>query len=158
MTIIEDSVRRSDMPSVEGREYSIREVARMFGVEPSTLRYYEDSGLLTNVERTASGQRVYLQCHINRLASISCFKDAGMTISDLKRFFALEAAEGEHSDEIVDLLEGRRAAIQRQRAALDEAYAHVLRKLHFYTAIRTSVHEHKPAPSWDDYRDTVFTS
>lgn len=32
----------------------------MFHMEPSTLRYYEDAGLLTNVGRTPAGQRIYL--------------------------------------------------------------------------------------------------
>lgn len=51
---------------------------------------------------------------------------------DLKRFFAFEADEPEHIDDIVALLEDRRAAIEEQRRTLDEAYAHVLRKLHYY--------------------------
>ena len=55
-----------------------------------------------------------------------------MSIEDLKRFFAFEADEPEHIDDIVALLEDRRAAIEEQRRTLDEAYAHVLRKLHYY--------------------------
>ena len=31
--------------------YTIREIARRFHVQTSTLRYYEDQGLLRNVER-----------------------------------------------------------------------------------------------------------
>ena len=31
--------------------YTIRQVATQFHMQPSTLRYYEDQGLLTNVER-----------------------------------------------------------------------------------------------------------
>ncbi|ERI83372.1 MerR family transcriptional regulator [Bifidobacterium bifidum] len=95
--------------------YTIREVADMFHMEPSTLRYYEDAGLLTNVGRTPAGQRIYLQCHINRMRTICCFKHAGMSIEDLKRFFAFEADEPEHIDDIVALLEDRRAAIEAQR-------------------------------------------
>ena len=87
----------------------------MFHMEPSTLRYYEDAGLLTNVGRTPAGQRIYLQCHINRMRTICCFKHAGMSIEDLKRFFAFEADEPEHIDDIVALLEDRRAAIEAQR-------------------------------------------
>ena len=37
--------------------YTIRQVATQFHMQPSTLRYYEDQGLLTNVERTETGQR-----------------------------------------------------------------------------------------------------
>ena len=35
--------------------YTIRQVAPQFHMQPSTLRYYEDQGLLTNVERTETG-------------------------------------------------------------------------------------------------------
>ena len=38
-----------------------------------------------------------------------------MSIEDLKRFFAFEADEPEHIDDIVALLEDRRAAIEEQR-------------------------------------------
>ena len=67
--------------------YTIRQVATQFHMQPSTLRYYEDQGLLTNVERTETGQRIYEDCHIDRLRAICCFKNAGMTIDDLKKFW-----------------------------------------------------------------------
>lgn len=40
--------------------YTIKEVSEMFHLPSSTLRYYEDLGILTNVERSKSGQRVYI--------------------------------------------------------------------------------------------------
>ena len=137
-----------------GRRYSIRQVADMFDMEPSTLRYYEDAGLLTNVERTSTGQRVYRQGHINRLSSICCFKHAGMSIADLKRFFVYEADERTHIDDMMTLLEERHDAIDEQLRALEEAHAHVLRKLHFYGDIRE--HLRGNAPDWDDYRNAHF--
>ena len=73
--------------------YTIRQVATQFHMQPSTLRYYEDQGLLTNVERTETGQRIYEDCHIDRLRAICCFKNAGMTIDDLKKFFVYESYE-----------------------------------------------------------------
>ena len=36
--------------------YTIRQVATQFHMQPSTLRYYEEQGLLTNVDRTETGQ------------------------------------------------------------------------------------------------------
>lgn len=35
--------------------YTIREMARKFDMQPSTLRYYEDQGLLTDVGRDDAG-------------------------------------------------------------------------------------------------------
>ena len=64
--------------------YTIREVAQRFHVQTSTLRYYEDQGLLCDVERDDAGRRVYTDSHIGRLEAIACFKHAGMSIDELK--------------------------------------------------------------------------
>ena len=65
------------------QSYTIKEVSQMFQLPASTLRYYEDMGILTDIARTESGQRIYLQKHINRLRTICCFKRTGMSISQL---------------------------------------------------------------------------
>lgn len=66
--------------------YTIKEVSEMFHLPSSTLRYYEDLGILTNVGRSKSGQRVYIQGHINRLKTICCFKKTGMSIANCSSF------------------------------------------------------------------------
>ncbi|TPF95524.1 MerR family transcriptional regulator [Bifidobacterium sp. UTCIF-39] len=137
--------------------YSIRQIAAMFHMQPSTLRYYEDAGLLTNVERDSAGQRVYRECHINRLRTICCFKHAGMSISELQRFFSYESDEVGHIDEIMKLLYERHEALDEQRRALEEAHAHLLRKLHFYGDIQKATRENRPLPQWSDYRHAEFT-
>lgn len=137
--------------------YTIRQVSTQFRMQPSTLRYYEDQGLLTNVGRTETGQRVYEECHLNRLRAICCFKNAGMTIDDLKKFFVYESNEPEHIDEILDLLESRRAALDEQRRALNEAAMHVQRKLHYYGDIKRSIDSGKPLPDWADYKNRVYS-
>ena len=48
-------------------EYTIREISELFGLPASTIRYYEEEGILTNVARTPSGQRIFGDCHVNRL-------------------------------------------------------------------------------------------
>lgn len=136
--------------------YTIREVATRFHMQPSTLRYYEDQGLLTNVGRSESGQRVYEDCHLHRLAAICCFKNAGMTIEDLKKFFTYEADEPKHIDEILDLLEARRRTLDEQRRALDEAAMHVQRKLHYYGDIKRALDAGEPMPDWGNYRGQVY--
>ena len=85
--------------------YTIREVAQRFHVQTSTLRYYEDQGLLCNVERDDAGRRVYTDAHIGRLKAIACFKHAGMSIDELKRFFAYEKDERAHIADMLELLE-----------------------------------------------------
>ncbi|MFQ6865350.1 MerR family transcriptional regulator [Blautia sp.] len=37
------------------------------------MRYYEDAGILPNIERNSSGQRIFTDWHIERLKAICCF-------------------------------------------------------------------------------------
>ncbi|PJM78575.1 MerR family transcriptional regulator [Bifidobacterium scaligerum] len=145
------------MQHEEPRVYTIREVAAQFHMQPSTLRYYEEQGLLTNVGRTASGQRIYEECHINRLRAICCFKNAGMTIEDLKKFFIYEQDEPAHIDEILALLESRRKTLDEQRRALNEAAMHVQRKLHYYGDIKRALDAGERLPDWGNYKTHVYS-
>ena len=60
------------------KQYSICEVSAKFNLPASTLRYYEEVGILTDIPRNSSGKRIYLEKHINRLKTICCFKNTGM--------------------------------------------------------------------------------
>ena len=138
------------------KEYTIREISERFGLPASTIRYYEEEGILTNVGRTPSGQRVFTDGHVNRLRTVCCFKNTGMTIAELKQFFAYEADEAAHLDDILALLQQRKESVTAQIAQLKEAYAHVLRKIHYYEDIQKSLNENLPLPQWKDYRQRVY--
>ena len=65
--------------------YSIGQVAEMFGLPISTLRYYDKQGLFPNMERV-SGIRRFSEAEIEALRVIECLKKAGMEIRDIKQF------------------------------------------------------------------------
>ena len=50
---------------MEQQTYTIREMSERFGLPASTLRYYEEIGLLTDVIHTESKKRIYTQQHIS---------------------------------------------------------------------------------------------
>jgi MerR family transcriptional regulator, copper efflux regulator len=64
-------------------EYQIKAVAELSGFSTSTLRYYEEIGLLTPLSRTAAGYRTYDQTAIDRLAFISRAKQLGCTLEEI---------------------------------------------------------------------------
>lgn len=137
-------------------QYTIKEISEMFQLPPSTLRYYEDQKLLTNIKRTDSGQRIYEDCHVNRLKTICCFKNAGMSIAQLQKFFSYESQETEHVDDILQLLTTHKNTITEQIETLQNAYAHLLRKLHYYNDIKKSLKSSEPLPDWKDYKFKTF--
>ena len=72
--------------------YSIGQVAEMFGLPISTLRYYDKQGLFPNMERV-SGIRKVSETEIEALRVIECLKKAGMEIKDIRQFMGW-CAEG----------------------------------------------------------------
>ena len=65
--------------------YTIGQVAEMFGLPISTLRYYDKQGLFPNMERV-SGIRKFSEAEIEALRVIECLKKTGMEIKDIRQF------------------------------------------------------------------------
>lgn len=61
----------------DGTLVGIGEVARRFGVQPSTLRYYDEFGLLAPAARRA-GRRYYGQQELRRLVLIQLYATTGL--------------------------------------------------------------------------------
>lgn len=62
----------------------IGEIARQVGVATSAIRFYEESGLLPEPERTPSGYREYEPAVIDRLVFIRAGQAVGLTLAELK--------------------------------------------------------------------------
>jgi DNA-binding transcriptional MerR regulator len=89
--------------------YRIGEVAAATGFPASTLRYYEDEGLLPAPDRTASGQRVHGDAHVARLRFMARAKRLGLRleeIAELARAWDDEPCAITHS-QLVGLLDGK---------------------------------------------------
>lgn len=66
--------------------YSIGEVSVMFHLSIPTLRYYDNQGLLIDIERDDSGIRRFNDKTIENIRVIECLKKSGMQIKDIKQF------------------------------------------------------------------------
>lgn len=63
--------------------YTIGQVAEMFGLPISTLRYYDKQGLFPQLIRE-SGIRKFSENEIEALRIIECLKKSGLEIKDIK--------------------------------------------------------------------------
>ena len=63
-------------------KFTISELAEQLDINPSTIRYYEQKGLLTP-ERTKGNQRVYTRQHRGRLKLIIRGKRFGATLEQI---------------------------------------------------------------------------
>lgn len=133
------------------KTYTIKEISALFQLPASTLRYYEDMGILTQVERTASGQRIYTDDHIGRLKAICCFKRAGITIPDIRKYFLLEDDKFTYIDEILALLKKNKESMEIKLEQLSADLIHINEKLAYYGAIKKAIEDGTEFPSWQDY-------
>lgn len=116
--------------------YTIREMTRRFSLPASTLRYYEQEGLLPPVGRTQEGQRIYDARHAGRLETIACFKGTGMTIAQLRQLFRYEQDGDACIGEILALLRDQRDHVRAEIEKMQETLTHVERKICRYEARR----------------------
>ncbi len=67
----------------------IGDLAKIFGLNSSSIRYYESLGLLNHPDRTLSNYRVYRKKHIERLQFIMKAKRLGFSLVDIKGILLL---------------------------------------------------------------------
>jgi MerR family transcriptional regulator, redox-sensitive transcriptional activator SoxR len=83
---------------------SIGEVARRAGRRPSSIRYYEQIGLLPAVPRVA-GRRVYGPDTLRTLAVIETGQRAGLTLEEIKALLAASPDDAAAIDRLREVAE-----------------------------------------------------
>jgi DNA-binding transcriptional MerR regulator len=103
------------------------------GLPLETLRYYEREGLIGPIRRTPGGHREYTEDDVFWIGLVTCFRDAGLGISDVRDFVAILRAEHTAPHDRVAFLRERRAALEERVAALYRAISVLDDKIAHYS-------------------------
>ncbi|MBQ1334005.1 MAG: MerR family transcriptional regulator [Clostridia bacterium] len=138
--------------------YTVSEMARLLEVPVSTLRYYDNEGLLPNLERSKSGTRLFTERDYEWLKVIDCLKKSGLSIKEIKAFIALTEQGDDSLFERRELFRARRSAVEQKIKELSDMMALLNFKCWYYdTAIAEGTEERVRALSPDElpepYRD-----
>lgn len=113
----------------------IGELSRQAGLATSTLRYYEDAGLLVPASRTETGYRLFGEEALGRLSFIKRARALGLTIREVRDLIEgpLLTAEGDR-DRLRHLVahkleetDRRLEELGRLRGQLETLYVRLLR-------------------------------
>ncbi len=118
------------------RSYSIKEAAALTGLPASTLRYYEQIGVIEPVSRGASsGHRVYDDGDLDQLMWVSCLAATGMSIHDMRAYMANNRLGAEAAADQQQLLveQQQRLATEAEALALRQRY--VALKIGYWQAV-----------------------
>lgn len=111
--------------------FTPHEAAERTGLTLDTLRYYEREGLIGPVDRTVSGRRRYTRNDLAWVGLLTCLRDAGLGIADLRSFTELLRTDEVQATDRVEFLQRRRDellarmdATRRALTVLDDKIAH----------------------------------
>lgn len=91
-------------------EYTVQKLAKLAGITPRALRFYDEIGLLKPARANSSGYRIYGRAEVDRLQQILFYRELGVSLERIKvlmlspDFDELEALKEHHAQ----LLEKRR--------------------------------------------------
>lgn len=77
-------------------QYSITQVVEISGLTAHTLRWYEQVGLIHEVERGQGGKRIYSAENLRWLEFLNRLRQTGMSVADMTAYVAL-ARRGDHT-------------------------------------------------------------
>lgn len=95
---------------------TIGEIAKELQINPRTVRYYEEVGLLPEPRRSESGYRVYSDPEIERLRLVRRAKLLGLTLAEIKEIveYAVDGRCGATRARLLSLVETKLGEIDRK--------------------------------------------
>lgn len=112
---------------------TIKEVSEKYGVEASTLRYYEKEGILSSVSKV-NGVRNYTEANLQNIEFVLCMRRAGMNIERLKRYMSM-IQDDSKTLERKKILEEQRDDVVRELEVLNACLEKLNYKIEHYQKI-----------------------
>lgn len=85
----------------------IGDVADVLGLNPKTIRYYEEIGVLPRADRTDAGHRVYGDEDIERLGFIRAAQRLGFSLDEIREILAFRDRADRPCAYVIDVLDRR---------------------------------------------------
>ena len=115
--------------------YSMKETCKQVHMPYETLKYYCNEGLIPNVKRDEHNFRIFDDRDIAWINSLSCLKNCGMRITEMKQYVAL-CLKGETSiPERQIILAQKRNALLDKLAEIEDSIHYIDQKQQFYADV-----------------------
>ncbi len=114
------------------QKLSIQQTAEKIGVATSTLRYYEEAGILPGIQRNDSGHRIYEDQDLGWISWIVLLRSSGMPIETIRRFVELSQSGNDSIPARCEILDDHRQIIRERIEELQSFLAKLDDKLQYY--------------------------
>ena len=98
----------------------IAEASEACGLSAHTIRFYEKSGMLPEIERSPDGHRRFTPRLIEWLTLLYWLRETGMPLAQMRLFTSLAKADGDGVTERRKILADHAHTLQAKRATLEK--------------------------------------
>lgn len=117
---------------------TIKKVSEKYGISQDALRYYERSGMVPPVSRTAGGTRDYSEEDLRWVELALCMRSAGLPVEVIAEYVRLTQQGDGTIPERLALLQRQREALREQQRQIDTTLQRLNYKISRYEdAIKT---------------------
>ncbi|VDK13734.1 hypothetical protein OAL24_00531 [Oenococcus sicerae] len=111
---------------------SVKDVSKRLHLTAYTIRYYDDQGLFPNTSRDVNNQRQFAEDDLVWIHTIDCFRQAGMTVKELRHYTDLvQSGPSTQAERYQMILKLQKKAVS-EMAAIQKRMIVINRKLAFY--------------------------
>jgi len=104
-------------------DYTIKHVCTELGMTVHAVRYYCDMGLVPGLRHDKNGNRLFDETSLNWLRAVGFLRSGGMSIAQIKHYFALCQQGG-------STLQERKAILEQVRDAAQKELEETARRIH----------------------------
>ncbi len=112
--------------------YTMKQTCEITGLSYETLKFYCNQGLIPNVKRNTNNHRIFDERDLAWIQSLSCLKNCGMNISEMKEYIALCLGGESTIPERKEILAIKRIALVEQLLQIRECIDYIDWKQGFY--------------------------
>lgn len=123
--------------------YSMKQACEATGLSYETLKFYCNQGLVPNVKRDQNNRRMFDERDIAWIKSLTCLKDCGMSLREMKTYLALCLQGPDSIPERKEILEEKRKALLDAMENLKACVAYIDWKQQFYDDVLSGKTEYQ---------------
>ena len=113
-------------------KYTVKEVAEMMELSTYTVRYYENAGLVPDVDRSEGNIRLFSDYSLGWLRLVHCLRATGLPIEGVRRYIELCAKGDASIPERAEIIFAQEKSLRQQLKALHRQMEVLKYKKHFY--------------------------
>lgn len=120
----------------------MKQACEKTGLSYETLKFYCNQGLVPNVKRDSQNRRIFSERDVGWINSLSCLKNCGMSIQEMKEYLAL-CLEGPASiPRRKVILDRKRQELLAQQKRIQDSIEYIDWKQTFYDDCLTGKREY----------------